>query len=44
MDCFGEAWADWLATGNEYALGDKGFFDTHIKPYSFLVGICVKLK
>ncbi len=44
MECFDAAWNDWLNTGNEYAVGDQCFFDTHIKPYSCLVGIYIKIK
>ena len=44
MECFDEAWDDWLKTGNEYAEGDKRFYESHIRPYSCLVGIYVKLK
>lgn len=44
MDCFDSAWKDWLATGNQYAIGDKQFFETVIKPYSCFVGIYIKIK
>lgn len=44
LDCFNEAWDDWLATGNRFALGDKSYFETIIKPYTCFVGIYVKLK
>ena len=44
MECFDAAWNDWLNTGNEYAVDDERFFDTHIKPYSCLVGIYIKIK
>lgn len=44
MECFDTAWNEWLATGNEYAAGDKKFFDAIIKPYTCIVGICVKIK
>ena len=44
MDCFAAAWADWLAANNPYALGDKEYFETIIKPYTCFVGIHVKLK
>ena len=44
MDCFGEAWEEWFATEHKYALGDKQFFDTLIKPYTCFVGIYIKLK
>ena len=44
MDCFDLAWNDWLATENEYALGDRQFFETVIKPYTCFVGIYIKIK
>ena len=36
MDCFSEAWGDWLATNNKFALGDKQHFESIIKPYTCL--------
>lgn len=44
MDCFDDAWEQWFASGHEYALGDKNFFDRLIKPYTCFAGICVRLK
>lgn len=44
MDCFSGAWEDWLATDNAFALGDRRYFETIIKPYTCFVGIYVKLK
>ena len=44
MDCFDIAWNEWLATEHKYALGDKQFFNTLIKPYTCFVGIYVKIK
>ena len=44
MDCFSDAWNDWLATDNEYALGDRKYFEKIIKPYSCFVGIYMKIK
>ena len=44
MDCFSEAWDDWLAANNKFALGDKKYFEAVIKPYTCLVGIYIKLK
>lgn len=44
MGCFDLAWNDWLATENQYALGDQHFYDTIIKPYTCFVGICIKIK
>lgn len=44
MDCFCKAWDDWLATDNQFALGDKKHFETIIKPYTCFVGIYIRLK
>ena len=44
MDCFHEAWDDWLATNKKFALGDKKYFETIIKPYTCFVGIYIRLK
>lgn len=44
MGCFDSAWNDWLATGNEYAVSDRQFFETIIRPYTCFVGICIKIK
>lgn len=44
MECFDNAWSEWLATDNEHAFGDKHYFETIIKPYTCFVGIYVKLK
>ena len=44
MNCFDKAWDEWFATEHKYALGDKRFFDTLIKPYTCFVGIYIKLK
>lgn len=44
MDCFSKAWEDWLATNKKFALGDKQYFETIIKPYTCFVGIYIKLK
>lgn len=44
MDCFDSAWNDWLATGNEFAMNDRKFFETIIKPYTCFVGIYIKIK
>ena len=43
MDCFDAAWEEWFATGHKYALGDKQFYDTLIKPYTCFVGIYIKV-
>lgn len=44
MDCFDRAWGEWFATGHKYALSDREFFNTLIKPYTCFVGIYIKLK
>ena len=44
MDCFGEAWNDWLAADNEFARGDRQYFETIIRPYTCFVGIYIKLR
>ena len=44
MSCFDKAWDEWLACDNEFAQGDKVFFDSIIKPYTTFVGIYVKVK
>ncbi len=41
MSCFDRAWNEWLALDNEYASGDKEYFESIIKPYSNFVGIKV---
>ena len=44
MDCFNEAWNEWLAVNNEFARGDRRYFETIIRPYTCFVGIYIKLK
>lgn len=44
MDCFDQAWEDWLATNHEFALGDRQYYETVIKPYTCFVGIYIKIK
>lgn len=44
LDCFDQAWGDWLATNKPFALGDKQHFETIIKPYTCFVGIYIQLK
>ena len=44
MGCFDLAWNEWFATEHKYALGDKQFFETLIKPYTCFVGIYIKIK
>ena len=42
MECFEDAWQDWLESGNRHAEEDKRFYDSVIKKYSCIVGIAVK--
>lgn len=44
MDCFEKAWGEWLAADNDFARGDRKYFETVIKPYTCFVGIEIKLK
>ena len=44
IDCFDDAWNEWFATEHKYAVGDKQFFESLIKPYTCFVGIYIKLK
>lgn len=44
MECFGEAWNEWLAVDNEFAHSDRQHFETIIRPYTCFVGIYIKLK
>ena len=44
ISCFDLAWNEWFITEHKYALGDKQFFETLIKPYTCFVGIYIKIK
>lgn len=44
MDCFSNAWNEWFAANNEYAVRDKQYFETLIKLYTCFVGIYIKIK
>ena len=44
MDCFNNAWSEWLSMDHDFARGDKKHFETIIKPYTCFVGIHIKLK
>ena len=44
MNCFDEAWQDWLSTENEYALGDKSMIEADNGKYMNLVSIVGKRK
>ncbi|WP_448376036.1 SAM-dependent methyltransferase [Fervidobacterium sp.] len=44
MECFEEAWKDWITSGNEHASDDLRYYETIIRPYICFVGIYVKIK
>lgn len=44
MECFDEAWDDWLATDHEYALGDRKYYESIIKPYTCFVGMYIRIR
>jgi len=44
MNCFDTPWDDWFNSGHEFAMGDKKFFDSLIKPFTCFIGIYMKLK
>lgn len=44
MECFDNAWSEWLAVDHPFAQGDRQYFDTIIRPYTCFVGISVKVK
>lgn len=44
LDCFEEAWGDWLATDNEYARGDAQHWAHIIRPYTAFVGMIIRKK
>lgn len=44
MNCFEEAWQQWLATDNEFARGDSKFWESIIKPHTNFVGMIVRRK
>ena len=44
MNCFEVAWNDWLISDHEFAISDRKYFETIIKPYTCFVGIYIKLK
>lgn len=39
MDCFEEAWQDWLKTDNKYAIGDRAMVETDNGKYMNLISI-----
>ena len=43
MECFDVAWREWFEIDNDFANGDKKYFDSIIKPYTCFVGIEIKL-
>ena len=44
LGCFEAAWQDWLATDNEFAVGDAAHWEHIIRPYSNFVGMIVRKK
>ena len=44
MSLFDLAWQEWFDTKHEYALNDKKYFDSMIKPFTNFVGIMVRKK
>lgn len=42
MSLFDLAWQEWFDTKHEYALNDKKYFDSMIKPFTNFVGIMVR--
>ncbi len=44
MECFDEAWSDWLATDNPYAVGDRAMIKTDNGRFMNLIGITGTLK
>lgn len=44
LNCFEEAWLDWLATDNPYAQGDAKHWERIIRPYTNFVGMIVRRK
>lgn len=43
MNCFSQAWHEWLTTGAEFAISDGAHFDSIIEPYTCFVGMAVKI-
>lgn len=43
MDCFSQAWNEWLTVDNKHANGDRRYFETIIRPYTCFVGIYIKI-
>ena len=43
MDCFGEAWWDWLDIKSVFSQFDREFYEYFIQPYTCLIGICIRL-
>lgn len=39
MQCYNQAWQDWLETDNEYAIGDRAMFNTDNGRYMNLISI-----
>lgn len=44
MQCYNQAWKDWLELDNEYAIGDRDMFSTDNGRYMNLISIIGKIK
>lgn len=44
MAAFEQPWQEWFATEHEYALGDLGYYESIIKPYTCFVGMIIRKK
>lgn len=42
MENFSAAWESWLSVDNEFAIGDKAYYDSIIQPYTCFIGIAVQ--
>ena len=41
-DCFNDAWNDWFASGHEYGIKDKCYFDRGMGEYLSFIGLVIK--
>ena len=44
LDCFDEAWNDWIKSGHEYGIKDKGYFDKGMGKYLSFIGLVIHRK
>ena len=42
LDCFDDAWNDWFASGHEYGIKDKRYFDRGLGEYLTFIGLVIK--